>query len=280
VSTDAGDSWTQTKNGPQDHYYYGIQAFNDDRTCFASGFSDPPQSGLYTVTKDGGKTWSNDDLYLSGDWLMQVEFSAPKFSTGIIAAMSGKQFAIAQRNVKTGAFALKTVQGPSSPSPGWFAQFPFPYTGTNANITGIRWCGTANSGLTWECKAGVDPDGDGGLFQDGSFALVGGGLISPNVSGWIHVSNNGGNTWGNRVNFPYPIRAVTCISAKLCLASGGNFFTGVGGVYISTDGGVKWTEDLNAGVELGALSVVGGNTVYVAGSSHLNGGNFYRKTYY
>lgn len=61
----------------------------------------------------------------------------------------------------------------------------------------------------------------------------------------------------------------------LLLAGGGNFFSGVGGVYASVDGGASWGVSINLGQEVKAcrgLALPGGTRVYcvsagVAGGS-------------
>jgi hypothetical protein len=282
VTTDSGNTWKQTKSGSASHYYYGAQAFPDDKTCFVTGFSDPPQSGVYTVTTNGGKSWSNDISYLPNDWMMQVEFSSPHFINGIVPSMSGKSFVLVTRDPKANTFKLKTVSNlPTSPPAGWLATYNFPFVGTSANITGSRWCQTNTSGLSWTCKTAADPDGDGGLYQNGNLALVAGGIISPTVSGWIIRSTTGGASWGTPLPFSYPIRQIACLNSKLCVATGGSYYTGVGGVHVSEDGGVTWKEDFNAGVELSAVAVVGG-TVYVAGTAATPKfvSNIYRKKFF
>jgi hypothetical protein len=42
------------------------------------------------------------------------------------------------------------------------------------------------------------------------------------------------------------------VSSKLGWAAGGNIYSGVGGLYFSTDSGQTWTLDLDAGVEFDA----------------------------
>ena len=70
--------------------------------------------------------------------------------------------------------------------------------------------------------------------------LTGGGSISPSVAGWLHRTTDGGQTWGARLDaFPYPIRSVKYFNDSIMFAVGGSINQDLGGIYSSTNGGLK-----------------------------------------
>ena len=127
-------------------------------------------------------------------------------------------------------------------------------------VVGSSYCTSLDFAQTWQCKGAVDSSGiDTGIACANDHCLIGGGEISPSVSGWVHISSDGGSTWSGvrAVTTPYPVRSVLAISlgnvsAPLLIAAGGNFFSGVGGIYSSSDGGTTWTADLDVGQEFKA----------------------------
>merc|ERR1712232_323588 len=120
---------------------------------------------------------------------------------------------------------------------------------------------------TFKCADSVDPDGDAAplyFSESGSFKsmeIIAGGVISPQVAGWVHLSSDGRHDWGPRISFPYPIRDTAAVSdwtstlrrqvstQPLLLAAGGNFQSGVGGLYSSTDGGARWALEVDTASE-------------------------------
>merc|ERR1712232_1339548 len=62
----------------------------------------------------------------------------------------------------------------------------------------------------FKCRDSIDPDGDAApLFfhgASGSSELIAGGIISPQVTGWVHVSTKNRTGWAPRVNIPFPVR--------------------------------------------------------------------------
>lgn len=51
---------------------------------------------------------------------------------------------------------------------------------------------------------------------------------------------------------PWPIRQIEFLNKKTGWAAGGNIYSGVGGIYFSSDGGRTWTEDIETGDEVDA----------------------------
>ena len=93
--------------------------------------------------------------------------------------------------------------------------------------------------------------------------IVGGGEISPDVSGWAHISSDGAQSWTAQraLSAPYPVRSVLAVptlgtATPILIAAGGNFFSSCGGVYSSSDGGRTWSEDIDLGEEVKACRAV------------------------
>jgi photosystem II stability/assembly factor-like uncharacterized protein len=49
---------------------------------------------------------------------------------------------------------------------------------------------------------------------------------------------------------PWPIRTLDFLTPNVGWAAGGNVYTGGGGMYFSTDGGLTWTLDADTGAEM------------------------------
>jgi photosystem II stability/assembly factor-like uncharacterized protein len=78
---------------------------------------------------------------------------------------------------------------------------------------------------------------------------------APNVEGWIHLTTNSGRTWTGRVlDGPWPIRSILFLNKDTGWATGGNFYTGVCGMYFSTDGGNTWLVDATTNAEMGSCA--------------------------
>jgi photosystem II stability/assembly factor-like uncharacterized protein len=109
-----------------------------------------------------------------------------------------------------------------------------------------------------------------------TYGWVGGGEISPNVEGWAHVTTDGGKTWSGRtLDGPWPIREILFLSQKAGWATGGNLYTGVGGIYFSSNGGQTWSVDVTTNAEMDACDkqrVTTGYRIWCAGyDGSLNG---------
>ncbi len=144
----------------------------------------------------------------------------------------------------------------ANPDGGWFGpQFSF-LNNLHARASGINFCTSLTGGSDWTCGPSVDSVFDGPVFflndKDG---WVGGGEISPNVEGWLHVTTNGGKTWSGRtLDGPWPIRSILFLNKTTGWAGGGNVYTDVGGMYFSTDGGNTWSVDVTTNSEMGSCA--------------------------
>jgi photosystem II stability/assembly factor-like uncharacterized protein len=109
------------------------------------------------------------------------------------------------------------------------------------------------------------------FFLNDTYGWVGGGEISPNVEGWVHVTANGGKTWSARtLDDPWPIRELLFLSTKSGWAAGGNVYTGVGGIYFSNAGGQTWSVDVTTNAEMDACAqqpLSSGYHVWCAGTT-------------
>jgi hypothetical protein len=160
---------------------------------------------------------------------------------------------------------------------GWFGlQFSL-LPDLHARASGINFCTSYNGGAHWNCGPAVDSVFDGPvLFLNDSTGWVGGGEISPAVEGWVHVTTNGGKTWSGRtLDGPWPIRQLLFLNAKTGWAAGGNVYSGVGGIYFTSDGGNTWSVDVTTNAEMDACdkrALTTGHQVWCAGyTSSFNG---------
>jgi hypothetical protein len=142
------------------------------------------------------------------------------------------------------------------PNGGWFgADFAF-LPDLSAYLSGITECASRDGGATWACGPSVDAVFDGAVaFVDHRNGWVAGGEISPNVEGWVHRTTDGGRTWSDRtLDSPWPIRQLEFLSTTIGWAAGGNVYSGVGGMYLTRDGGQTWQLDANTGAEMGSCT--------------------------
>lgn len=140
------------------------------------------------------------------------------------------------------------------PNGGWFGyQFTLLKDQT-AYASGITFCKGTGAGQTWACGPAADSVFDGPTqFVTDTVGWTGGGEISPQVEGWLHRTTDGGATWSGRVlNSPWPIRQIEFLDKKTGWAAGGDIYSGVGGIYFSSDGGKTWSEDIDTGDEVDA----------------------------
>lgn len=234
------------------YYFYGVAALSANEVV-VSGFIDSSteQAGVIRWTQDGGTTWGGD-IVLSTAWLQRTRYA--NANDGLIFDIAG---GTAQYTTDGGAGATDWTTVTNNPDGGWFGlQFSL-LSNLHARASGINFCTSLNGGQTWNCGPSVDSVFDGPvLFQGDRYGWVGGGEISPNVEGWVHVTTNGGKTWSGRtLDGPWPIRQFIAISPTVGWAAGGNLYTGVGGIYFTTDGGNTWTVDVTTNAEMDACSV-------------------------
>lgn len=251
-----GGAWTAIWDTSFPTYWYGVYAF-DASSYLVSGFIDGGGTayGVVAYTDDGGRTWSNDTRIDPSAWGGgPIEFA--NASEGYMPSTSG---ASAWRTRAGGRVASEWVE--IVPSPGNWHAGNYVYDGDGLiQIAGSSDCRSGNWGGTWSCRAPVDASGvDSALACAGARCLVGGGEISPAVAGWVHLSSDGGASFGAQraLNASFPIRSVQAIATGAggggvrLIAAGGNFFSAVGGIYSSLDG-AAWTLDVDLGEEIKA----------------------------
>jgi photosystem II stability/assembly factor-like uncharacterized protein len=256
------------------YYFYGVAALSG-KIIAVTGFLDTAtsQPGILRWSQDGGTTWSADiTLTTNNAWLQRIRFANAK--NGVILDLADGN---AQYTTDGGATASDWTTVVNNPDGGWFGlQFSL-LPNLHARASGVNFCTSLNSGAQWSCGPSVDSVFDGPvLFQGDTFGWVGGGEISPAVEGWVHVTTNGGKTWSARtLDGPWPIRQFVFITNKMGWAAGGNLYTGVGGIYFTSDGGQTWSVDANTGAEMDACdkrTLKVGHQVWCAGyDGSLNG---------
>lgn len=264
-TTNSGKTWTEVLNLGFPYYFYGVEAYGND--VVVSGFIDSAnqQEGVIRWSHDGGQTWGSDIILSTTAWLQRVRYA--NFNDGLIFDLSG---GTAQYTTDGGATASDWTTVINNPDGGWFGlQFSL-LPNLHARASGINFCTSLNGGATWTCGPSVDSVFDGPvLFQGDSLGWVGGGEIAPNVEGWVHITIDGGKTWSGRtLDGPWPIRQFVFLNGKTGWATGGNLYTGVGGMYFTTDGGNTWSVDISTGAEMDACSVrplKTGHAVWCAG---------------
>ena len=271
-TTNSGKTWTEVLNLGFPYYFYGVEAYGND--VIVSGFIDSAnqQAGIIRTSHDGGLTWSGDMTLSTTEWLQRVRYA--NFKDGLILDLGG---GTAQYTTDGGATAFDWTTVIDNPDQGWFGlQFSF-LSNLHARASGINFCTSLNGGATWTCGPSVDSVFDGPvLFQGDALGWVGGGEISPNVEGWVHITTDGGTTWSDRtLDGPWPIRQFVFLNSKTGWATGGNLYTDVGGMYFTTDGGNTWSVDISTGAEMDACAaqpLKTGHAVWCAGyNSSLTG---------
>ena len=151
------------------------------------------------------------------------------------------------------------------PGVGWFSgEFVAAAQPEEVVVTGLQYCTSTSGGGSFNCAAPVDPVFDGGVAlleqypgKGFGLGLTGGGQISTPLSGWVHRSTDGGKTWpGGRVlSAPWPVRFVGWFGTPAVgVAAGGDYDSGVGGVYTSYDDGATWKLEIDTGVEMAACA--------------------------
>ena len=99
---------------------------------------------------------------------------------------------------------------------------------------------------------------DSAISCAGEHCLIGGGEISPDVLGWVHLSADGGATFAapRALQAAFPVRSTQVVATSggaapvVMIAAGGNFFSAQGGIYSSSDLGATWTLDIDLGEEV------------------------------
>jgi photosystem II stability/assembly factor-like uncharacterized protein len=281
-TTDGGKTWTRILNRGFPYYYYGVAAVNKN-TLVISGFNNSTSEGIIAWSHDGGATWGPDRVLSPNGWVGRIRVPG-KPSTGL--AMNGGGSSGTDPNLAWYSTS-KTDWHQVVPDPdgGWFGnQFTLLRDG-HAMASGITYCDSQSGGADWSCGPAIDSVFDGPTaFVDDQHGWVGGGEISPEVAGWLHRTTDGGATWSGRVlETPWPIRQIEFLDSSVGWATGGNVYSGVGGISFTTDGGKTWSLDLDTGDEVGACAhhtVGAGNRtrVWCAGFT-FNGSQFVSTIY-
>jgi len=254
-TTDGGKNWIQVLSAGFDYYFYGVATLTANDVVI-SGFYDSSVTsfGVFRWTHDGGRTWTGD-LSFGPETLQRVRFVKGK--DGIIMKTGGGNSPTSSEfTTNGGATVSDWTSVVSNSDGGWFdPQFSL-LADLHARASGINFCTSLTGGAQWTCKPSVDSIFDGPVFfLNDSLGWVGGGEISPNVEGWIHLTTNGGKTWTTRVlDGPWPIRSILFLNKQTGWATGGNFWTDVGGMYFSADGGKSWTVDATTNAEMGSCA--------------------------
>jgi hypothetical protein len=253
-TTNGGKNWVQVLNADTNDYFYGVNALTV-KDIVVSGFYDSSsvQKGVFRWSHDGGVTWT-EDLSFGTTWLQRVRFVK---QDGLIMNFGGGNSPTnAEFTTNGGTTVGDWNQVEDNADGGWFdPQFSF-LTNLHARASGINFCTSLTGGSQWSCGPSVDSVFDGPVFfLTDNRGWVGGGEISPNVEGWIHLTTNGGKTWTTRtLDGPWPIRSIVFLTANTGWAAGGNFYTGVGGIYFSANAGKTWSVDATTGAEMGSCT--------------------------
>jgi|GEM_PF-1470850 len=273
-TTDGGDNWQQKMYLGFPYYWYGVEAVSPD-TVVIVGFDNQANinEGVIRWSLDGGDTWSQDIVLVNPNvigWLDNVHFFDD--NRGIVMARwSGSAFYTTNGGKDAASWTFVQID----PNSSWFSGNIDAQDSGDIYTTGINFAHSTDFGSSWTVAPSADPVFDGGVdFLDSNNLLgwTGGGMISPNVEGWVHRTTDGGGTWSPRLStFPYPIRAIRFFSESLGIAVGGNVYSEAGGIYSTTDAGDTWTLDVDTNAEMFAIEAVrvGGYSydVYCAGST-------------
>jgi hypothetical protein len=254
-TVDGGNTWQTILNQGFPYYYYGCQAI-DEQNVVISGFQNQSGEGIIRWSGDGGNTWGPVIALPSPSpihWLIGVHFAGPPPGFGVIQGFSGQVFSTVTGGRTAGDWSVAT------PSQNWYQGSFTVLADGRAWIGGYDNVGTTDFGQHWSMIADADPLFDGAInVRPSGFGLIGGGTISPTVSGWVYRTSNGGASWGpGRVlNTTYPVRAVMTLSDRRGWAAGGNVYSNVGGIWGTTDGGATWALEQDVGNEILDLTQV------------------------
>ncbi len=253
-TSDGGSTWQYVLNQGFPYYYYGCRAL-DAQTVVVSGFQNSSGEGIIRWTENGGATWG-PVIALSGptgiDWLAHVEFIDADHGM-VEAAWSGG----VHRTSSGGRTAADWTY--VEPSGSWFSgTFTYLPDGS-AWLAGIDIVYSANGGQNWSflSPTGAIFDGPIALLPGGQ-GLIGGGTISPTVSGWVYGTTSGGQSWTPApvLSPPYPVRGLMLLDEEHAWAVGGNVFTNAGGIWGTTKGGAGWALEQATGNEMNDLDQV------------------------
>ena len=258
----AGSAWAALTNQGASTYWYGAYVFNAS-SLLASGFIDGNgvAYGVVSFSDDGGATWGADTKIDPCAQSVCAWGGGPiEFANELEGYMPSTSGESAWRTQTGGRNASEWRE--IVPAKGNWHAGNYVYDGSGfLAIAGSEDCNSTDFAQTWSCAPPVDASGmDTGIACGGAHCIIGGGEISPAVLGWLHVSEDGGRTYAPQraLQAPYPIRTLQVVptssggGAPMLVAAGGNFFSSVGGVFSSADGGKTWQEDVNLGEEVKA----------------------------
>ena len=276
-TTNGGVSWVQqVLPSAGSDYFYGVDAVTSQKVIISGFYDSSSAYGVFRWTENGGRTWSSD-MSPGPEWLQQVRFVKKLDGLMMPLAAAGSGATTATYTTDGGAGISDWDSAVANPSGAWFdPQFSL-LANLHARASGINFCTSLTGGSGWSCGPSVDSVFDGPVFfSNDKFGVVGGGEISPNVEGWVHVTSNGGKTWSGRtLDGPWPIRSILFLNSKTGWAGGGNVYTNVGGMYFSTDGGNTWSVDVTTNSEMGSCAdhaIPGGHhQVWCAGFNSSDG---------
>jgi photosystem II stability/assembly factor-like uncharacterized protein len=251
-TTDGGAHWSEIMNLGFPYYWFGVHALNADDVVI-SGFNNSNFQGILRWSHDGGASWTPDVVLTTAGWSYRVRFVNSK--DGLV--MDGLNLNAANAAHYTsdgGTTETDWTSDVPDANGGWFGNQFSMLPNLHVRTSGITYCASPDGGAHWRCKKSIDSVFDGPVFfVDDRSGWVGGGEISPNVEGWVHVTTDGGNTWGPRtLDSPWPIRELRFVTEKMGWAAGGNIYSGGGGIYFSDDGGQTWSLDVETGAEMDA----------------------------
>lgn len=264
-TTDGGATWVEVLNLGFPYYFYGVQAAGENDVVI-SGFNDSNFEGLIRFSHNGGQTWTNDIVLTTTGWGDRIHYINANVALEMdqlnLDAANGAHY-----TTNGGAVASDWTYVVPDPNGGWFGdQFSY-LTDNHARASGINYCTSLNGGAAWTCGPSIDSVFDGPtFFVNDTYGWVGGGEISPDVEGWVHVTTDGGNTWSGRtLDISWPVREILFLTPKIGWAAGGNIYTGVGGMYFSKNGGQTWSLDATTNAEMKGCAYIktGSNQVQV-----------------
>ena len=251
-TTNGGAAWTRIVNLGFPYYWYGVKALTSNDVVI-SGFNNSNFQGIIRWSYDGGSTWTPDIVLTTSGWSDRVRFTDSQHGL-VLDQLNLSAPNAAHYTVDGGAADTDWTAVVPDENGGWFGDQFSLLANQHVRTSGITYCASANGGAAWSCGPSVDPVFDGPVFfVNDKTGWVGGGEISPNVEGWVHRTTDGGKTWSARtLDIGWPIREIFFFTPQIGWAAGGNLYTGVGGLYFTSDGGQTWSQDVDTGAEMRA----------------------------
>ncbi len=172
-TTNGGQTWTEVLNLGAPYYFYGVQALLDGSVVI-SGFYDSSTNfeGLIRWSKDGGQTWTGDQVVTTTGSVQRVRFTYRNngLIMDLVGGSSGNTDQVTSDGGFKGSYWTTFVDNPSG---GWFG---LQYSYLNnfvARASGINFCTSDNGGGEWTCGPSVDSVFDGRCFFSITATTVG-----------------------------------------------------------------------------------------------------------